>query len=305
MVMKRCFVFFTLFIVLCMSVSSAASAQQPTAIASTTMLTDLTKVIAGDTLQVIGLMGPGLDPHVYQASAGDVRKMQKADLVLLHGLHLEGRLGKVLAGLEKIHKNIIVLEDALDPAVLLANEDNPSLHDPHIWFDVNLWADCAKYVAEQLSRFYPEHQALYAANLDAYLAELRDLDDYMKAEVEKIPEQSRVLITAHDAFRYFGRAYGIEVRGLQGISTQAEAGTAGMNEMAKFIAERQIKAVFVETSVSDKSIRALQEAVRAFGFETVIGGDLFSDSTGDAAHGQDSYLAMLRHNIDTIVSALQ
>lgn len=303
--MKRCFVLFAILCVLCTAVSFPVYAAQPTAIASTTMLTDLTKVIAGDTLEVIGLMGPGLDPHVYEASAGDVHKLQKADLVLVHGLHLEGRLGNILANLEKMNKKIIVLEDALDPARLLTDEENPSIYDPHVWFDVNLWADCAKYVAEQLGRFYPEHQALYSANLDAYLAELAALDVYIKEAVEKIPEQSRVLVTAHDAFRYFGRAYGIEVKGLQGISTEAEAGTAGISDMAKLIAERQIKAIFVETSVSDKSIKALQEAVHSLGFETNIGGGLFSDSTGDAAHGQDTYLAMLRHNIDTIVSALQ
>lgn len=285
--------------------ANVAKADIPSALSSTTMLKDLLVQIAGNTLVVEGLMGPGIDPHLYEASAGDLRKFQSADVVAVHGLHLEGRLGKVMQSLERINKKVIVLENGLDVSKLLSDEENPEVPDPHIWFDVALWKDCAVYVAEQLSGFYPEHASLYQERLTAYLAELDDLDAYIRTELAKIPEESRVLITAHDAFRYFGRAYGIEVKGLQGISTEAEAGTADIVTLADFIVERKIKAVFVESSVSDKSLRALQEATKAQGFELSIGGELYSDSTGDAASGHESYIAMLKHNIDTIVAALQ
>lgn len=301
---KKLFLILTGFAVFFAGLAGQASAAEVNAIASTTMLTDLVKVIAGDTINVVGLMGPGVDPHLYEASAGDVKKLQKADLVLVHGLHLEGRFGKVMEGLTKMNKNIIVLEDGIDPSVLMKDEENVA-DDPHVWFDVSIWKQCAEHVAKKLSEYYPDHAQTYADNLTAYLKELDDLDAYIRAAVEKIPEQSRVLVTAHDAFRYFGRAYGIEVKGLQGISTEAEAGTADISALASFIAERKIKAIFVESSVSDKALKALQEAVRALGFEVGIGGELYSDSTGDASNGHDTYIAMLKHNIDTIAGALQ
>lgn len=294
--------------ILCLALTffgNTAKADVPVALSSTTMLRDLLSQIAGDTLTVEGLMGPGVDPHLYEASAGDLRKFQNADLVAVHGLHLEGRLGKVMESLDKINKKVIVLENGLDTSKLLNDEDNAEIYDPHTWFDVALWKDSAIHVTEQLSKFYPEHANQYQERLASYLSELDDLDAYIRTEIAKIPEESRVLVTAHDAFRYFGRAYGVEVRGLQGISTEAEAGTADIVDLADFIVKRKIKAVFVESSVSDKSLRALQEATKAQGFELSIGGELYSDSTGDAASGHESYIAMLKHNVDTIVAALQ
>ena len=274
-------------------------------VATTTMLSDLTASIAGDHAQVTGLMGPGIDPHLYQASAGDVSKMQKADIVVYNGLHLEGKMGDVFAGLADQGRNIICAEDGIDKAQLLSDEQNPEIYDPHIWFDTRIWMDVAEHTAAQLGKFDPEHAEDYSANRDANIASLEQLDRYITGRVEELPPESRVLVTAHDAFRYFGKAYGFDVRGLQGISTDAEAGTADVSSLARFIADSGIKAIFVESSVPPKNIEALQAAVEARGFSVAIGGELYSDSLGDEASGHDTYIATCMANIDTIVDALK
>lgn len=273
--------------------------------ATTTMLSDLATIIGGEQVEVTALMGPGVDPHLYQASAGDVRTMQEADIVLYNGIHLEGKMGEIFASLTDQGHAIICAEDGIKASKLLSAEDNPQLHDPHIWFDVSLWMDVASHVAGRMSELDPAHADSYAENLEHYTKELASLDDYIKGRVSELPERQRVLITAHDAFRYFGRAYGFEVRGLQGISTEAEAGTADVSRLAQFIADNKIKAIFVESSVPPKNIEALQAAVRARDFEVTIGGQLYSDSLGDAASGDNSYILTCKANIDTIVDALK
>ncbi len=287
--------------------SSAASqaGQKLQVVATTTMLQDLAASIGGDRVQASALMGPGIDPHLYQASAGDVRKMQEADIVIYHGLHLEGKMEEVFAALQKRGRHVVHLAEGLDKAKLLADEENPQLHDPHIWFDVAIWKDAAQYMAARFSSIDPEHAKQYAANLQSYLLKLDELDQYMKKRAQELPASQRVLITAHDAFRYFGRAYGFEVMGLQGISTEAEAGTADVSQLAALIADRRIKAIFVESSVPHKNIEALRAAVKAKGFDVAIGGELYSDSLGDAASGHGTYLATLKANADTIVDALK
>ena len=274
-------------------------------VATTTMLQDLATAIGGEHVQVAALMGPGIDPHLYQASAGDVKKMQEADVVAHHGLHLEGKMDEVFASLAKQGRHVIRLDEGLDKAKLLADEDNPQLHDPHIWFDVALWKDAAQYMAQRLGSIDAANAAAYSANLKSYLLELDELDQYMKKRVQEVPEGQRVLVTAHDAFRYFGRAYGFTVTGLQGISTEAEAGTADVSKLAAFIADKRIKAIFVESSVPHKNIEALQAAVKAKGGNVGIGGELYSDALGDAASGHHTYLLTLKANIDTIVDALK
>ncbi len=274
-------------------------------VATTTMLNDLVKVIGGEQVDVVGLMGPGIDPHLFQASAGDVTRMQEADVVVYNGLHLEGKMGDVFASLSTQGRNTICIEEGLDPSLLLADEDNPELHDPHIWFDVSLWKGAADYVAECLIEIDPDNNAVYSANLNSYIEEMDDLEEYIKGRITELPKNQRVLVTAHDAFRYFGNAYDFEVMGLQGISTDAEAGTADVSNLAAFIAENQIKAIFVESSVPRKNIEALQAAVKARGFEVAIGGELYSDSLGDASAGHDTYILTLKANIDTIVDALK
>lgn len=274
-------------------------------VATTTMLADLSTVIGGERVTVDGLMGPGIDPHLYQASEGDVSLMQKADIVVYNGLHLEGKMGEIFENLSGGKANVICIEDGLDESRLLASEDDSSAHDPHIWFDVALWKKAAKTVADGLSQAAPDGKADYEANLESYLKELDETDTYIRNRAAELPEAQRVLVTAHDAFQYFGKAYGFEVRGLQGISTDAEAGTADVSALADFIVERQIKAIFVESSVPPKTIEALQAAVKAKNFDVAIGGELYSDSLGDPEAGTDTYVLTVKANIDTIVDALK
>ena len=269
---------------------------------TTTMLLDLTRQIGGDCVNVQGLMGSGVDPHQYRASAGDVIKMQQAEVVIYSGLHLEGKMGDVLSSLESYGKNVICASDGIDRELLLEKD---GVYDPHIWFDVSLWQAAAREVAKGLSSADPDNAESYRQNLAAYIGELEELERYIQEKANELEENRRVLITAHDAFGYFGRAYGFTVMGLQGVSTAAEAGTADVSRLAAFIAENRINALFIETSLPVKSIEALQEAVRARGFETTLGGTLYSDSLGDETNGEDNYIAAFKHNIDVIVDGLK
>jgi len=287
------------------AVNTDSSKDKLNIVATTTMLADLVSAIGGERVTVNGLMGPGIDPHLYQASAGDVSLMQKADVVVYNGLHLEGKMGEIFENLSNQGSAVICIEKGLDESSLLAWENDSSIHDPHIWFDVSLWKDAAKTVAIGLTDTDPNGKAEYEANLDTYLKELEETDTYIRSRADELAEEQRVLVTAHDAFQYFGKAYGFEVRGLQGISTDAEAGTADVSELANFIVERQIKAIFVESSVPPKTIEALQAAVKAKGFDVSIGGELYSDSLGDAKSEADTYILTVKANIDTIVNALK
>lgn len=274
-------------------------------VATTTMLCDLAEEIGGEAISVQGLMGPGVDPHLYQASAGDVALLQNADVVVYHGLHLEGKMGEVFASLRGQGKAVICIEDGIDTALLLANEANPTAYDPHIWFDTALWKLAAQHVATGLSAAAPEHAEVFAACLEGYLEELDALDAYIRSRVAELPPQGRILVTAHDAFRYFGSAYGFTVRGLQGISTDAEAGAADVSALADYIAQHAIAAIFTESSVPTRNIEALQAAVQARGCAVCLGGALYSDSLGDAASGCEGYVLTCRANVDTIVNALK
>ncbi|WP_201259840.1 metal ABC transporter solute-binding protein, Zn/Mn family [Tissierella sp. P1] len=200
---------------------------------------------------------------------------------------------------------ILAVSKDIDESNFIDFVTNPGSFDPHIWFDVKLWKGAAKTVAEGLKELDEEYASEFDANLERYLGELDELEEYINQRISEIPEDNRVLITAHDAFNYFGNAYGFEVKGLQGISTASEAGTSDVSQLAKFIVERKIKAIFVESSVPRKSIEALQEAVKAQGFQVEIGGELYSDSTGDAGTGAETYIGTFKANIDTIVDALK
>lgn len=274
-------------------------------VATTTMLADLSGIIGAEHVAVNGLMGPGIDPHLYQASAGDVTLMHKADIVVYNGLHLEGKMGEIFQNLDGQGVYVICVEDGLNSSTLMASPDDANVYDPHIWFDVALWKQAAQIVASGFASADPDHAEDYHANLEQYLTELDKLDAYIRQRTLELPEEKRVLVTAHDAFQYFGHAYGFDVRGLQGISTDAEAGTADVSKLADFIVERQIKAIFIESSVPPKTIEALQAAVRAKGFEVGIGGELYSDSLGGEGSGAQTYLLTFRANIDTIVNALK
>ncbi len=272
-------------------------------VATIGMITDIVSQVGGERVQVDGLMGPGVDPHLYKASEGDVTRMAGADVIFYGGLHLEGKMTEVF---ERMRGRIltVAVTDGIDRALLLKPPEFQGVYDPHVWFDVTLWMKAVEQVAETLAKIDPGHGEAYRANAKAYLGKLSELHTYVKARAEELAPSRRVLITAHDAFNYFGRAYGFEVRGLQGISTVSEAGTADIQALAKLIVERKIPAVFVETSVSPRTVEALKEAVRARGFDVEIGGNLYSDAMGNPGTPEGTYIGMVRHNIDTIVSAL-
>lgn len=271
-------------------------------VATTGMIGDAAEQIGGDLVEVTTLMGPGVDPHLYKASAGDVGRLNGADLVLYNGLHLEAAMADVLQETQTL--NTVAVAESIDESELLRPAEFEGQFDPHVWFDVSLWSKAVEQVRDALVELDPENGDSYRANAETYLGELAALHEYVTEQALRIPENRRVIITAHDAFNYLGRAYGLEVRGLVGISTAAEAGTRDISELAAFIAERQIPAIFVETSVSSRSIDAVRAAVRANGFEVEIGGELFSDAMGDAGTEAGTYQGMVRHNIDTLVEAL-
>lgn len=272
-------------------------------VATTGMIADLAANIGGDRVEVEGLMGPGVDPHLYKASAGDVTKMQSADIIFYNGLHLEGAMSELFDKMKSSVRTSAV-SDGIDPAMLTSPPEFEGAHDPHVWFDVSLWISCAEQVKKSLMEFDTAGASVYAGNAEEYTTKLHDLDNFVKSEIGKIPDSLKVLITAHDAFNYFGRAYDIEVRGLQGISTVTEAGTADVRDLAEFISARKIPAIFVESSVPPRTIKAVQAAVRDRGHDVAIGGELFSDALGNPGTPEGTYIGMVRHNVNTIVSAL-
>ena len=274
-------------------------------VATTTMLADAVKNISGDYVEVKALMGPGVDPHLYKASAGDVALMQKADMVVYNGLHLEGKMGEIFENLTDKGKLVVTAANGVKKEDLLKSPNSDNLYDPHIWFDVNIWKGAAVEIANGLKKLDKEHGDEFDNNLKRYLEDLDKLNEYIVKKIAEVPEKSRVLITAHDAFNYFGKAYNFEVKGLQGISTASEAGTSDVRELANFIVDRKIKAVFVESSVPKKNIEALKEAVKAKGFDVKIGGELYSDSLGDVSTKAETYIGTFKSNIDTIVDALK
>lgn len=273
-------------------------------VTTTGMIADIAKNVGGEHVQVTSLMGPGVDPHLYKASAGDVNRLFEADIIFYNGLHLEASMGKVLERFNESGATTVAVAEAIDPEKLQAPPEFEGFYDPHVWFNVAFWMDAATAVETALIEIDPDHADDYTANAQAYLAELAELDTYVSEQAARVPDDQRVLITAHDAFNYFGKAYGFEVRGLQGISTASEAGTADVQDLARFIAERRIPAIFVESSVPPRTVEAVQAAVRAQGFNVRIGGELFSDAMGSPGTDEGTYNGMVRHNIDTIVGAL-
>ncbi len=273
-------------------------------VATTTMLADMATIMGGDKVEVEGLMGPGIDPHLYKASAGNVKALNEADMVVYGGLHLEGKMGEIFENLQKTEKIIVCISDNIPEEKLLGFGDQ-GVHDPHIWFDVMLWKEASKNLLDGFIKLDPDNKEYYTKNYEDYAKELDELDAYVRENLNKVKESSRVLVTAHDAFSYFGRAYGYEVVGLQGISTESEAGTKDVKELADFIVEREIKAVFVESSVPRKNIEALQEAVASRGYTVEIGGELFSDSLGDPGTPEGTYIGTVKANVNTIVNALK
>ncbi len=265
------------------------------------MIADVTREIAGDQATVHNLIGEGIDPHSYRPGKSDIDALQTADLILYNGLLLEGKMGEVLGSQKKAGKPILAVAEGLSDYPIIGGESHA---DPHLWMDVTAWSKVSEKIAHHLQTFDPANKDKYSANLEGYQTQLQQLDAYAKTCIATIPEKQRFLVTAHDAFSYLGRAYQLEVRGIQGISTESEAGLQEMNELVNFLVESKIPAVFVESSVSDKSVRALIEGARAQGHEVKIGGELFSDAMGPAGTYEGTYIGMIDHNITTITRAL-
>ncbi|MCT4598168.1 MAG: zinc ABC transporter substrate-binding protein [Vallitalea sp.] len=272
-------------------------------VATTTMIADLVSIIGGDNVSVQRLMGPGIDPHLYKASAGDVSLMHNADIVIYNGLHLEGKMGEIFENLNSEDKLVIEIASGIKEEDLIISENET--HDPHIWFNVLIWKDAAKVVRDGLINFDKENEVTYNENYEAYIKELDELHEYVQSRIDELPESKRILITAHDAFEYFGKTYGLQVKGLQGISTASEAGTGDVSALADFIVEHKISAIFIESSVPKKNVEALQEAVSARGFEVEIGGELYSDSLGSTGTDAETYIGTVKSNVNTIVDALK
>jgi manganese/zinc/iron transport system substrate-binding protein len=292
----------------CSDVSVAtpeALAHRQVRVATTTnFITDLARRIGGDRVRVTGLMGPGVDPHTYKASAGDVKTLAEADLVLYGGLELEGKMGDVFARLAEHRPTVAVTRD-IPREQLLGEPQHPDRPDPHVWFDPTLWERAARTVAGELARLDPAHATEYRHNARAYVRELRGLDAYARERLAAIPERSRVLVTSHDAFRYLGRRYGLDVVAIQGTSTAAEATTADVERVAGVIAERGVKAVFVESSVPPQTIEAVLASAARRGAPATAGRELFSDAAGAEGTPEGTYIGMVRHNVDAIADGLR
>jgi len=268
------------------------------------MIADIAHVVGGTHVEVIGLMGPGVDPHLYKATQGDLAKLRGADLILYNGLHLEGRMADVLVQMASSVKTVQVTE-TIPHDLLREPPEFQGQFDPHVWFDVSMWKFAVERTRDALREARPAHAAEFDANAAAYLVKMDELHTYAKERIATIPRETRVLVTAHDAFGYFGRAYDIEVLGLQGISTASEYGLQDVDKLVDVLVSRRIRAVFVESSISPKSIEALVSGAQSRGHDLKIGGQLFSDAMGTAGTPEGTYLGMVRHNVDTIVGALK
>jgi len=272
-------------------------------VATTGMIGDAARQIGGDLVDVRALMGPGVDPHAYRQTRSDIVAMANADLVLWHGLFLEAQMEDFMHGLEEVGA-VVAVAESLPRNLLIGNEDYADKFDPHVWMNPNLWSRVVLNVRDALIKVRPESENIFRANADAHLIELQQLAQYTTLVLSSVPADSRVLISAHDAFNYFGNAYGFEVMGIQGISTESEAGLQRIAKMVETLVDRKIGAVFVESSVSDRNVRALIEGAAAAGHEVIIGGTLFSDAMGDDGTYEGTYLGMIDHNATVISRAL-
>ena len=275
-----------------------------TIVVTTSILGDAVRNIVQDHATVITLMGPGVDPHAYNATQQDVKYLLNADIVFYNGLHLEGKMTDILHKLSK-KKPFYSAGEAIAPDQLLVDPNFSVGIDPHIWFDIRLWKQVVQYMSDQLQAADPEKSAHYKKNTVRYLQQLDELHEETIQAIRQIPPVYRVLITAHDAFGYFGRAYGMEVRGLQGISTVSEYGLKDVTDLVKFIIQRNIKAIFLETSIPEKPLQAVVEGCKKRGHNLIVGGYLYSDALGQIGTPEGSYYGMIQANVKTIVNALK
>lgn len=274
-----------------------AFAETPTIVATTGMIADAARALTG--LPVTSLIGPGMDPHGHRPTRNDILTLSRADLVLWHGLNLEAQFAKLMAGLAQ-KSTVLAVAEAIPADLLLSDPAYPDRPDPHIWFDPTLWSQVTEAMEPTLTGFAPD----VAANGAVYRNQIASVGQYAKSVLETIPAESRLLVTAHDAFAYFGRAFGLEVEGVQGISTESEAGLSRISDLVDLLVDRRVPAVFVESSVSDRALRALIEGAAAKGHTVRIGGELFSDAMGPDGSYEGTWVGMMDHNATTIARAL-
>jgi manganese/zinc/iron transport system substrate-binding protein len=274
-----------------------------TIVATVGMIADVTHHVAGDRANVICLMGAGIDPHLYSPTRTDVQKLMESDIVFYNGLLLEGKMidSLIRAGNTRpVH----AVTQLLDEQYLLEPEELEGHHDPHVWMDPKAWAKAVEVIRDKLTEFDPAGAAAYQANASAYIKQLNELDAYAVRVLESVPERQRVLVTAHDAFNYFGRRFGYEVVGIQGLSTESEAGVRDIERLVDLIVDRNVGAVFIESTVSERNINALVAGAGARGRTVVIGGELFSDAMGADGTYEGTYIGMIDHNVTTVARAL-
>jgi len=292
----------------CGTSSTGADSQnktgQLTIVTTCGMVTDIVKEIAGDHATVTGMMGSTVDPHLFSPKSHHAKELLDADFVFYSGLMLEGRMADTFAQVSRKGVPVYAVTEDLDKSLLNEPPEFEGHWAPHVWMNVDYWRQCAEYVADCMSERDPQHASDYQANAKRYSEELVKLDQYAKESLATIAEPQRVLVTAHDAFGYFGEAYGVQVKAVQGISTESAAGVADINKLVDFLVENQVKAVFVESTVSENNINALREGAAAKGWEVEIGGELFSDAMGPDGTYEGTYIGMIDHNVTLITRAL-
>ena len=293
----------TLFISACSAPQNRVVSNQ--VVCTTGIIADACQELLGgvDSIEVIALMGPGVDPHLYKATQGDIKKLMSADLIVYNGLHLEGKMTDLFDKMD--NRNKLAAAEAIPVERLINNSDFVGANDPHVWFDAQLWQIVVKAIAEKLIEQYPLWKEKINSNAENYLVQLEALDKEVKSRILEIPKNQRTLITAHDAFKYYGLQYGIEVRGLQGISTTSEYGIRDVSDLAQYVYKNEIKSIFVESSIPKRAIKAVQAAVENLGGEVSLGGELYSDALGAKGSSAGTYIGMVRTNTETIVSALK
>lgn len=285
------------------TIGAKAESDPINAVVTIGMIGDVADNVGGECVDVTAIMGPGVDPHLYQASASDVRTLQDADVIFYSGYSLEGQLGEVLGRFSEMKPTVAIAPSSIDPGDLIAVQDIYGI-DPHLWMDASLWARIAPTIAAKLSEIRPSCADAINANAERYVGQLAALHEWVRQSIESIPDDQRILVTAHDAFNYYGRAYGIEVAGIQGISTESEAGVADIREMAKVVADRMVPAVFIESTINPRTIQAVIDAAQQQGHEVIIGGELYSDAMGEEGKAGGTYIGMIYENTVNIVEAL-
>ncbi len=285
------------------AVGCSSSEDESKVVCTTGMIADVARQVAGERAEVIALMGEGVDPHLYKPTRSDIDKIMSAKLVLYNGIQLEGKFSDVFVR-AAAGRFVFPVTELISESELLEPEQLEGYYDPHVWMDPIAWSSVVTVIRDKLIESDPKGKDQYVANAESYAEQLEALDDYVRNAIETVPEHRRVLITAHDAFNYFGRRYGFEVVGIQGLSTESEAGVRDIENLVDMLVERDIPAVFIESTVAERNVQALVNGARARDHDVIIGGSLFSDAMGNPGSYEGTYIGMIDHNVTTIVRAL-